>query len=1075
MSMMNINLIEKFLLSFDIGHSSIGWAILKTTQVHSFPEVVASGCLIFDDSCLAKKRGSYRRMRKHIASVRNRIKRLRSVFESIGVMTREELDSFKSNHPWLLAARVLASGGETHLTWPELWAVIRYYAHNRGYDGNQNWAKNGDSVEDAKKCKAAVAMMTDLKKETSVETMCAFLGVDPLSDKISTLKKYFKGNNVAFPREIVVKEVESILDAHIGRLPKCDANFKELIIGNWRDVVGNGINLPKHFTSDSGILFGQYVPRFDNRIISKCPLCGKKVPTKHCLEYLDFRWKMLMSNIGLSIGRFDATKIERLDEMMKLYGSLSKTTLKRLLSEIFEIAPANFENMFLTEEMEDALILDPVKKAILYMLCPNIARTLPDAEKVKRLWNAIPKFVFTQMFRLKTFSLAQIASLTDSSELENAAIDIFAELVNTGKNQLTFGEVFNSKISISKISGRAPYARELMREASKQVMRGIDPRAQEGAIYRSADADSAEIKLPIDSWTNNHLVRHRLKMFQRLYNDIVNNFLGGDKDKVESVAIEVIKDLTSFSGLNIKEKAREIEKLVRQHKNISEFLEKEYPNLETSGGIIRKARIADDMAWKCPYTNKTFSPQELLLDGTMELEHIIPRSVRPSDSLDSLVLTWKEVNDFKGKRTAYEFIKECQGQCVPGRTNLCIVSLKQYEDFVGNLKVSKYSSKSFGDERKTNDEKRVAKRKKLLLTSQYDKRNSEFLPSDLTQTSHINKLAFRAVRQLYAEGDYTPKFVHTPGSVTSAVRKNWNLMPCIGDICPEIFKSTSNGGKYLKTKDEIRDITHLHHAIDAITIGISAVIFPKTKSFNEAVVKRHPNSKDIEELKKTGLFVMSQNGSWKLIELDSHILGNVKDKISETRVVKHVPAKMSGLGIEETLWGIIGETEKGTVKIRQFAEVKDGKFRRSRKITEEPKSKLLGYMPKNAAQSKLARNKAVIVIRDNFGIALEPTPEVIPFHNVWERIKAIADKNAGIYPRILRAGQLIKVSAGKMKGVWRIISVTNDARQGPLINIIHPAYVKHVSGTSYSKRNVSVNTLLKNNMLILTPDLSGIE
>ena len=50
--------------------------------------------------------------------------------------------------PWLLAARLLAapeSGRQKHLlTWPQLWDVLRWYAHNRGYDGNLRWS--GDYV-----------------------------------------------------------------------------------------------------------------------------------------------------------------------------------------------------------------------------------------------------------------------------------------------------------------------------------------------------------------------------------------------------------------------------------------------------------------------------------------------------------------------------------------------------------------------------------------------------------------------------------------------------------------------------------------------------------------------------------------------------------------------------------------------------------------------------------------------------------------------------------------------------------------------------------------------------------------
>jgi hypothetical protein len=46
-----------------------------------------------------------------------------------------------ASHPWLLAARVLRSKGSYKLkSWDELWSVLRWYAHNRGYDGNARWS-----------------------------------------------------------------------------------------------------------------------------------------------------------------------------------------------------------------------------------------------------------------------------------------------------------------------------------------------------------------------------------------------------------------------------------------------------------------------------------------------------------------------------------------------------------------------------------------------------------------------------------------------------------------------------------------------------------------------------------------------------------------------------------------------------------------------------------------------------------------------------------------------------------------------------------------------------------------------
>ena len=60
--------------------------------------------------------------------------------------------------PWLLAAQVIVTNRE--LNWRELWAIIRWYAHNRGYDGNALWAgEDSGDPDDVKKVQAARGLM----------------------------------------------------------------------------------------------------------------------------------------------------------------------------------------------------------------------------------------------------------------------------------------------------------------------------------------------------------------------------------------------------------------------------------------------------------------------------------------------------------------------------------------------------------------------------------------------------------------------------------------------------------------------------------------------------------------------------------------------------------------------------------------------------------------------------------------------------------------------------------------------------------------------------------------------------
>lgn len=120
-------------IALDVGHSSIGWAVL---QIEGAVEIAGCGAVTFRaDDCLASARRGYRRQRRHIRSTRQRIARIKVLLKHLGVLKAEQLDQPGCAWPWQLAARVLRGG--RLLTWPELWDVLRWYAHNRGYDGNR--------------------------------------------------------------------------------------------------------------------------------------------------------------------------------------------------------------------------------------------------------------------------------------------------------------------------------------------------------------------------------------------------------------------------------------------------------------------------------------------------------------------------------------------------------------------------------------------------------------------------------------------------------------------------------------------------------------------------------------------------------------------------------------------------------------------------------------------------------------------------------------------------------------------------------------------------------------------------
>lgn len=1073
--------------AFDIGHSSIGWSALSvgTDYNPATLRVLGAGTVLFQkDSCLASSRRGFRRARRNIAARRARIAALSAYLLSLGVLTKEQLAANTTSAPWLLAARVLASDGKKLLSWPELWAVIRWYAHNRGYDGNALWAGDdalgepGDEPdsaelkEDAQKVKNAQALLEKFHTTTMAETVCAFLEVEPLGSKSSSTKR-FKGENAAFPRPIVENEVRRILNAHLGKLTGLDDSVLRALL----------VRAPaarRRFVG--GLLFGQAVPRFNNRIIPKCRISGKNTPNKSSRAFLLYRWGRLLNNLTVrdpatDSGRpLDPDERKKLHDIMLAEGFFTKTSLNAAIRQVTACEPFNTESYFMTEEMEEALVLDPVKKAI-------ASNTI-----LKAIWPALPEAVRDlACSRLQAQKAVSAAALFAAMERAgHSSAPAKAALKAAKVKGKTPPE--HRSIHASFPSGRAAYASPVLLHAFEQCLAGIDPVSEKGCLYETPEIRARLLAQAdnVDHLTNNHLVRHRLKIFRRLLAQMVGEFANGDPKRVAHVVVEVVRDLQAFSGLNSKEMAQALSQKLGNFRQVAATLEKEAAaaGVPVTGSLIRKARLLVDQQFKCPYTGATIGWNHLL-DGQLEIEHIIPRSLRPSDALSSCVLTFRSVNDMKGQRTAAQFIKDCQSQPVPGADNLSIWTWKAFQDNAEKISRPDRAYRPFDDDRK-----RCRRRSELLLVERYDPRDGDFTDRDLTQTSHLNKLAIQIVLH-----DLGIAAVHVPGSVTGFLRPRLSIDSCLFQAVPRIQaaaqlrrqKAAERLGIRLGegdlpeeaeekltaaariTKQEVRDLSHLHHAMDAVTQALAFLLFDPADW--KLLVKRHiPASSRSYLLQKYPALSFSRQDDLDIKPLPAPVLASVADALRENRVVQHVPSRMHGMVVDQTTWRIVDDSDPKKIKLdQQTRDARTGKP--ARKPAEAKQSLILGG-PAAPADSKLRQIKGAVQISENWGLALDPAPTIIPFFKVFPRIRDLRQQNGNRPVRIIRRGDLIRVSNGNFKGIWKVLSI-KDNSSGLALDLNIPDKVAVENRTADTKINVRLASLISSGITILKPTLTG--
>ena len=123
---------------------------------------------------------------------------------------------------------------------------------------------------------------------------------------------------------------------------------------------------------------------------------------------------------------------------------------------------------------------------------------------------------------------------------------------------------------------------------------------------------------------------------------------------------------------------------------------------------------------------------------------------------------------------------------------------------------------------------------------------------------------------------------------------------------------------------------------------------------------------------------------------------------------------------------------------------------------------------------KLEKVQGALVIPRNYGIALDPTPEIIPFHKVWVRLRELHEKNGGKPVRVLRNGMLVRLKNtrpnGERDGVWRIYTVQATLK----IDFVKPDVVGRPKKGANVWREVSLDSLGTENIEIPQRSLCGV-
>jgi CRISPR-associated endonuclease Csn1 len=843
---------DKKIFGFDLGTASIGWVAITDGQridgtgVRIFPEGVSRDKKTQKETSLNAGRRIKRQIRKQLHRRRNRKSQLARFLMQFGMFPRivnldaelkqvilsQELNSFFGINPYTCRAKAIQNSS-TPLTPYELGRVFYHLAQRRGYRSNliaDTDDKETGALFEGKPEQGKIGINSTREGVQKHQTLGIYLNqLNPHSERI---------RNRYTERQMFIDEFNAIWEAQ--------SKFEV-----WKDILTD--DLKKQIGDD--LIFFQRPLKSQKGLVGKCrfepskPRCPISSP-----EFELYRiWKTI-NTIKNGANGLNETQRQIAFELM-----ISKDKFKfgELVKKLkLDISQTNF-NYDAEQIMAGSHTISKMRLA----LGKNEWDSL-NSETIQSLWhdkyNATDKIWLENRFKVRyklgeatikkllTFRLQQgyaglstkVIRLTlpflEKGFGESEAI-LLAGIVNC------FGEkwdsVDNKDYIIDTAIDLSRQKNERTLPALKEWLSGEFSLSEKNLnkLYHHSDEDN----LTSEEKLRSPIVDKALTELQFLVNAMVVKY-----GKPDEIRIELSREIKSSKEkrenvLNDQRKKeaennqikKELDELGLPHTTNRILKLKLYREIERKAGNVR-----------CPYTGKAIGIKQLF-SGEVNVEHIIPATRLPGMQLDNLTLCFADENREKSNKTPYEYyspnpvlweeIKNNAYQLLPYRKYIRFISDNhpELDDFIN---------------RQLNETRYISRKAKSRLQKQFPEarvnvtqgattamlRHYWGIDSILQPNYQIGKLP---------DGEYLAVFDNTH-KLIEAQRWNYERLQEIekqlekksvivyGNVVKGVFKP-------YKTRDD-----HRHHAIDAITIACTKVVYvQKIAEFESS------NSKDYEK------------------------------------------------------------------------------------------------------------------------------------------------------------------------------------------------------------------------------------
>ncbi len=612
---------DELIFGFDVGKASLGICVRKGHRILDIKSLIIPAEYA-DTSYLTARRRSFRGREAHKA----REIYLNKVWVAAGLTVLHSDDvrlkkEFPSKNETIIynsaLLRILLLQNNKLEEW-QIYKALHSAIQKRGYDNHVAWA-GGKSEDEAKNMSEYVKEMTSLISNSNYHYPCyrdaVLLGLwkesEPNKFKIridNNADKVRKGGMVA-PRALVEEECRLLFENAKKQLPSLNIDTAEFLYGEGKQPYASfSLDEYKKFrgtTWDWQGVLSQKIPRFDNRIISKCRLLpSRNVCKSSSKDNVYFTILMQLKNI----------------RVVDINGDKKALTAEQI-KIIFEKKQEDIDKKLANKDKIDFAINNILK---------DVAKMHPN-EKIENI-------------SVRNGGRASFC---------RPALVVLSALILSGKSPKEFDVLQYVTTNTEDIS-KGITKQELFSMMSKlgDTWENIHISDNRDLALELAIEDKDKAIAYILKELTNPVVRHRLQFFYNELKKLQNTY--GEPDKV---AFEFIRD-GSDNSLEGQKKVAKINQMQNENKKYNkrllESLILRFDGLDKiPKSALQRMKLFEQQKGHCIYTGETLCFEKLM---DYEIDHVYHISRSGCDAFFNKVLCMPKANQDKQNRTPKEWL-----------------------------------------------------------------------------------------------------------------------------------------------------------------------------------------------------------------------------------------------------------------------------------------------------------------------------------------------------------------------------------------------------------------------------------